>query len=74
MAYTMDTTLEQLLADPKVKPTLDAYLPGVAANPAVAMVKTMTLRAIVAHPLAASFGITQDKVEAILAEVNKNVQ
>jgi hypothetical protein len=73
MAYTMDTTLEQLLADPKVKPTLDQYLPGVSTNPAVAMVKTMTLRAIVAHPMAASFGITQAKVEQVLVEINKNV-
>jgi hypothetical protein len=71
MAYTMDTTLEQLLADPKVRPTLEMYLPGIAANPAIAMVKTMTLRAIVSNPMAASFGVTQDKVEAILAEVNK---
>ncbi len=71
MAYTMDTTLEQLLADPKVKPILDSYLPGVAANPAVAMVKNMSLRAIAANPMAASFGITQAKVEQILAEINK---
>ena len=71
MAYTLDTTLEQLLADPKVKPVLDQYLPGVAANPAVAMVKAMSLRAIVSNPMAASFGVTQDKVEAILVEVNK---
>lgn len=71
MAYTMDTTLDQLLADPKVKPILEQHLPGIAANPAVAMVKTMSLRAIVSNPMAASFGITQAKVEAILAEVNK---
>ena len=71
MAYTLDTTLEQLLADPKVKPVLDQYLPGVAANPAVAMVKNMSLRAILSNPMAASFGVTQDKVELILAEVNK---
>jgi len=71
MAYTLDTTLEQLLADPKVKPVLDQYLPGVAANPAVAMVKNMSLRAILSNPMAASFGVTQDKVEAILVEVNK---
>jgi hypothetical protein len=71
MAYTLDTTLNDLLADPKVKPVLEQYLPGVAANPAVAMVKTMSLRAILANPMAASFGITQAKVETILAEVNK---
>jgi hypothetical protein len=71
MAYTLDTTLNDLLADPRVKPVLDKHLPGVSNNPAVAMVKNMSLRAIVTNPMAASFGITQAKVEAILAEVNK---
>jgi hypothetical protein len=71
MAYTLDSTLNDLLADPRVKPILDKHLPGVAANPAVAMVKTMSLRAIVSNPMAASFWVTQAKVEAILAEVNK---
>jgi hypothetical protein len=71
MAYTMNTTLDQLLADPKVKPILDQYIPGVSTNPAVAMVKTMTLNAIVDHPMAASFGITRPKVEQVLAEINK---
>jgi hypothetical protein len=67
----MDTTLSDLLADPRVNPVLDKHLPGIAANPAVAMVKNMSLRAIVSNPMAASFGVTQAKVEAILAEVNK---
>jgi hypothetical protein len=71
MAYTLDSTLNDLLADPKVRPVLEQQLPGFAANPAVAMVKTMSLRAIVNHPMAASFGVTQAKVEAILVEVNK---
>ncbi len=71
MAYTLDSTLNDLLADPRVKPVLDKHLPGVAADPAVAMVKGMSLRAIVSNPMAASFGVTQVKVEAILAEVNK---
>ena len=71
MAYTLDTTLNDLLADPKVKPILEKYMPGVASNPAVAMVKSYSLRAIISNPMAASFGVTQDKVEAVLAEVNK---
>ncbi len=73
MAYTMDTTLEKLLADPKVRPILDQYIPGISTNPMVAMVKTMSLKAIVANPMAASYGITQAKVEQVLAEINKNV-
>jgi len=71
MAYTMDTTLGELMKDPKVKPLIDQYLPGVANNPMVSMVDGMTLDAIVSNPMAAQFGITEDKVEAILAQANK---
>ena len=60
MAYTMDTTLGELMKDPKVKPLIDQYLPGVADNPMVSMVDGMTLDAIVSNPMA-----------AILAQANK---
>jgi len=71
MAYTMETTLGELIKDPKVKPLIDQYLPGVADNPMLSMVDGMTLDAIVSNPMAAQFGITEDKVEAILAQANK---
>ena len=71
MAYTMNTTLGELMKDPKMKPLIDQYLPGVADNPMVSMVDGMTLDAIVSNPMAAQFGITEDKVEAILAQANK---
>ncbi|MGB2910314.1 MAG: hypothetical protein WBD56_12775 [Anaerolineales bacterium] len=71
MAYTMNTTLGELMKDPKMKPIIDQYLPGVADNPMVSMVDGMTLDAIVSNPMAAQFGITEDKVEAILAQANK---
>jgi len=67
----MDTTLGELLKDPKVKPLIDQNLPGVADNPMVSMVDGMTLDAIVNNPMAAQFGITEDKVEAILEQANK---
>ena len=71
MTYTMETTLGELMKDPKVKPLIDQYLPGVADNPMVSMVDGMTLDAIVSNPMAAQFGITEDKVEAILEQANK---
>jgi len=67
----MNTTLGELMKDPKMKPIIDQYLPGVADNPMVSMVDGMTLDAIVSNPMAAQFGITEDKVEAILAQANK---
>ena len=71
MAYTMDSTVGDLLKDPRVKPLLDQYFPGLAANPQVGMFAGFSLRVVVGNPLAAQFGITQATVEAFLAEVNK---
>jgi hypothetical protein len=73
MAYTMNTTLGELIADPRVVPILEKYAPGVASNPMVQMVKGMSLSNLVAMPQAAQFGITREKVEAVLAEANKVV-
>ena len=71
MTYTMDTTLGDLLKDPKVKPLIDQYIPGVADNPMVSMVQGMTLDQIVKNPMADQFGITEDKVQSILDQANK---
>ncbi len=71
MAYTLDSTLGDLIADPKVRPTLDQYFPGVANHPQVGMVKGFSLRMIVGNPMAAQFGITQSQAELFLKEVNK---
>ena len=73
MALTLDTTLGQLIDDPKAKVVLDQYLPGVSSNPMVAMVRGMTLNMILAMPQAAQLGITKEKAEALLAEVNKQL-
>lgn len=72
-AYTLDTTLGQLLADPTAKAVLDQYVPGVSANPMVNMVSGMSLRVLVDMPQAAQMGFTKDKVQALLDEINKRV-
>jgi len=74
MAYTLDTTLGSLLDDPRAKGVLDMYVPGLSTNPMVAMVRGMTLNMLLAMPQAAQLGLTKDKAEAILAEVNKQVK
>ena len=73
MAYTMNTTLGDILDDPKAKPILDQYIPGVADHPMVGMVKGMTLQQVVDNPMAAQMGITKDKVENVLDQINKVV-
>lgn len=73
MEVTLDTTLGTLLDDPQAKQVLESYLPGITTNPLVAMAKGMSLRTILALPQAAQFGLTQEKVEEILAEINKQL-
>jgi len=73
MKFTLDSTLGELIDNPQAKAVLDQQLPGVSTNPMVAMAKGMSLNAILAMPQAAQMGLTKDKAEALLAEVNKRV-
>jgi len=71
MKVTLDSTLGDILKDPKAKPVLDKYVPGAADNPMIQMAKGMTLKMILAMPQAAQLGLTQAKAEQMLAELNK---
>jgi hypothetical protein len=74
MAFTLDTTLGELLNDPQAKAVLDKQMPGIADNPMVAMAKGMSLNMILSMPQAAQLGITKEKVNAVLVEANKQVK
>ena len=74
MAFTLDTTLGEILDNPQAKAVLDKHLPGVSSNPIVAMGRGMSLKLILSMPQAAQFGLTKEKAEAILAEANKYVK
>jgi hypothetical protein len=71
MTYTLDSTLGDILSDPKAVTILDQHVPGASKNPMLGMAKGMSLRTILSMPQAAQAGITQQKVEAVLAEINK---
>jgi hypothetical protein len=73
MAYTLDTTLGSLLDHPQAKQVLDQYLPGVSTNPMAGMLRGMSINSLLALPQAAQLGITKEKAEQLLAEVNKRV-
>jgi hypothetical protein len=73
MAFTMDSTLGQIIDNPQAKAVLEQYIPGVSDNPMLAMAKGMSLNMVVAMPQAAQYGITKDKVEKVLAEINKKL-
>lgn len=72
--YTLDTTFGTLLDHPQAKAVLEQYLPGVSTNPMVGMVRGMTLNQILAMPQAAQMGITKEKTQQVLDEINKRVQ
>jgi hypothetical protein len=73
MAYTLDTTLGTLLDHPQAKTIIDQYLPGISQNPMVGMVRGLTFNMILSMPQAAQLGLTKEKAEALLAEVNKRI-
>lgn len=74
MAFTLDTTLGELLDHPQAKPILEQYAPGISNHPMVGMARGMSLNMLLALPQAAQMGITKEKAEAMLAEVNKHVK
>ena len=71
MAFTLDTTLGTLLDDPRAKGVLEQYLPGISNNPMVAMGKGMSLNMLLSMPQAAQMGLTKEKVQTVLQEINK---
>jgi para-nitrobenzyl esterase len=73
MKVTLDTTIGTLIDDPKARAVLDKQMPGISNNPMIAMAKGMSLNMILSMPQAAQLGITKEKVNALLAEINKQI-
>ena len=71
--YNLDTPFGTLLDHPQAKAVLEQYLPGVSTNPMIAMVRGLTLNQILAMPQAAQMGITKEKTQQVLDEVNKRI-
>jgi hypothetical protein len=71
MAFTMNSTFGELLDNPQAKAVLDKQLPGVSTHPMVGMARGMSIGMIVSMPQAAQMGLTKEKAEALLVEVNK---
>jgi hypothetical protein len=74
MAFTLDTTLGEILDNPQAKSVLDQQMPGVSTHPMIAMARGMSLNMVLSMPQAAQVGLTKEKAEAFLAEVNKVVK
>ena len=74
MAFTLDTPLGTLLDHPPPKAVIDQYVPGVVNDPMVNMLRGMTVNMVLGMPQAAQLGLTREKAEMMLAEINKRVK
>jgi hypothetical protein len=70
MAYTMETTVGEILEDTNAVEILEKYVPGISENPMLGMAKGMTLKVLVDNPLAKQAGLTEEMVKNVLAEIN----
>lgn len=70
MAYTMDTTVGDILDDTGAVKILEKHIPGISKNPMIGMAKGFTLKQILAMPQAKDAGLTEDMVKKVLAEIN----
>jgi hypothetical protein len=70
MAYSLDTTVGELLKDTRAIEVLERHVPGVSTNPMIGMASGMTIKSLLAMPQAQQYGVTEEKVRTILEEIN----
>jgi len=70
MVYSLDTKVGEILNDTHAVEVLERYAPGISTNPMIGMATGMSLRSILAMPQAKQYGITEDMVQKVLAEIN----
>jgi len=68
MPFSIDSTLKDLLADPRASDVLRRFFPGRENDPQVSMVMYYSLRSIASYPEA---GISPGKLEALDEELRK---
>jgi hypothetical protein len=68
MAVTINSTLKDLLADPKAKAVIEKHFPGFASNPQLQMAMGMTLKQV--QPFSRG-AITDDKLKAVEEDLKK---
>jgi hypothetical protein len=70
MTFTLNSTLGELLDNPQARAVIDKQAPGVSTHPMVGMARGMSIGMIVSMPQAAQMGLTKEKAESLLAEIN----
>lgn len=67
MAYSMDTVLGDVLANPDAIALMDSIIPGTSKNPMIKMAKGFTLGKIAKTPAAK---IPEDKIQEFIDAAN----
>jgi hypothetical protein len=70
MAYTLDTTVGEILKDTGAVKILEKHVPGISKNPMLGLAKGMALKSLLAMPQAKDAGITEEMVKKVLTEIN----
>ncbi|NLF51129.1 MAG: hypothetical protein GX577_08325 [Leptolinea sp.] len=74
MAFSLNSTIGEIMDNPKARIVIDKHIPGASGNPMLGMVKGWTLNTIISMPQANSAGLTRQKAEMLLAELNKQIE
>ena len=69
MSYSIHSTLQDLLSNEGAKAILEKHLPGASTHPDLPMAMHMTLQQISYYPEAAEAGLSQEKLQAIDADL-----
>ncbi|HXF63304.1 MAG TPA: hypothetical protein VNK95_16875 [Caldilineaceae bacterium] len=68
MPYTSRTTVKEVLTNPKARAVVERHLPGATNHPLIHEAMYMTLGEVALYP---ESGLNQQKLEAILADLNQ---
>ena len=69
MSLSSKSLIRDLIASPEAKAILEKHLPGASRHPDLPQALYMSLREVMYCPEAASEGLTEEKVEAIDADL-----
>jgi len=64
------TKLGDLLKDPQAVEIIEKYVPGLAKNPMLMLVKKKSLESLLDIPQAKDAGLTKEMLEKLLEEIN----
>jgi hypothetical protein len=70
MKYDLMTKLGDLLKDPQAVEIIEKYVPGLAKNPLIRLVKRKKLESLLDIPQAKEAGLTKEMLEKLLEEIN----